>query len=130
MEKYNRRFFLKLSASGVGLFFVYMWNKLSLSHNELVKPKVLLFPFNKNKAVSFLKDFIVINKKGKATVLSAHCTHLGCSINKVENGKLVCPCHGSEFDQDGKAIKGPAYRSLEKIPARVNSEHTQIQIDV
>ncbi len=89
-----------------------------------------LFPFNKKKLVSFFKDFIVINKKEKTTVLSAHCTHLGCIINKEENGHLVCPCHGSEFDLDGNAINGPAYKPLEKISAKISPDQSHIQIEL
>ncbi len=29
---------------------------------------------------------------------SAICTHKGCPVSKVENGHIVCPCHGSMFD--------------------------------
>lgn len=34
----------------------------------------------------------------------AVCTHLGCVVpwSKAEN-KFMCPCHGSQYDQTGKA---------------------------
>jgi len=45
--------------------------------------------------------------------INAVCTHLGCVVpwNKAEN-KYMCPCHGSQYDQTGKVIRGPAPLSL------------------
>lgn len=41
--------------------------------------------------------------------LNAVCTHLGCVVpwNKAEN-KFKCPCHGSQYNAEGKVIRGPA----------------------
>lgn len=45
--------------------------------------------------------------------LNAVCTHLGCVVpwNKAEN-KFMCPCHGSQYNAQGKKIRGPAPLSL------------------
>jgi len=43
--------------------------------------------------------------------MSAECTHLGCVLDRKDNG-FQCPCHGSRFDEQGKVISGPAPRSL------------------
>ena len=45
--------------------------------------------------------------------INAVCTHLGCVVpwNKAEN-KFKCPCHGSQYNADGKVIRGPAPLSL------------------
>jgi len=45
--------------------------------------------------------------------LNAVCTHLGCVVpwNKAEN-KFMCPCHGSQYDKNGKVVRGPAPLSL------------------
>ncbi len=124
----SRRIFLKLAiASMVSLLFI-LWNKLTLTHLSLKEKKVNVFPFNKKKLVAFFNRFIVINQNEKTTVLSAHCTHLGCTINKFENGKLICPCHGSEYDLEGNSVKGPAYKNLEKIAAEITDNGTNIKI--
>merc|ERR1719453_1639509 len=41
------------------------------------------------------------------------CTHLGCIApwNTAQN-KYMCPCHGSQYDYNGKVIRGPAPLSL------------------
>lgn len=46
-------------------------------------------------------------------LVSAECTHLGCTIkwNRDENS-WDCPCHGSRFTQTGIVINGPANSNL------------------
>ena len=46
---------------------------------------------------------------GVFKAFTAVCTHLGCICNKVANGTIDCPCHGSEFNiSDGAVVAGPA----------------------
>ena len=44
---------------------------------------------------------------------SSVCTHSGCNVSKVTDGKIVCPCHGSKFNLDGTVAQGPAEEPLE-----------------
>lgn len=52
--------------------------------------------------------------------ISAVCTHLGCVVpwNASEN-KFICPCHGSQYDSNGKVVRGPAPLSLALAHATV-----------
>jgi Rieske Fe-S protein len=43
---------------------------------------------------------------------SAKCTHAGCTVNKVADGTIDCPCHGSKFNLDGSVANGPAQKPL------------------
>jgi len=46
---------------------------------------------------------------GQYRAFSAVCTHVGCVVNKVTNGTIDCPCHGSQFRiTDGAVAAGPA----------------------
>ena len=49
----------------------------------------------------------------KDFALLSVCTHLGCVVpwNKAAN-KFCCPCHGSQYDENGKVVRGPAPLSL------------------
>lgn len=55
---------------------------------------------------------------GEYAVLSPVCTHRRCLV-EVTGPRLVCPCHGSEFDRAGAVLVGPAERPLRRYPARL-----------
>lgn len=125
LDKYNRRRFLQLTATGIGLAMVYIWDNMMKSRLISATHKRVVLPLTRH-LVSFYSNYIVIHKKQHIKVLSSHCTHLGCTINKVENGRLICPCHGSEFDLAGNAVKGPAYRPLPSYPFEEDKSNRQI----
>jgi Rieske Fe-S protein len=55
-------------------------------------------------------------QSGSFRAFSAICTHEGCFVNKVSNGTIDCPCHGSKFSiKDGSVVHGPATRPLPPI---------------
>jgi Rieske Fe-S protein len=56
---------------------------------------------------------------GTFSGFSTSCTHAGCKVNKVANGVIECPCHGSTFHLDGTVAHGPATRSLDSHPVKV-----------
>jgi len=60
---------------------------------------------------------------GEYVAFSKICTHAGCpaSLYEQKTGRLLCPCHQSQFDvlQDAKPVFGPATRSLPKLPLDV-----------
>ncbi|MFI1813454.1 Rieske (2Fe-2S) protein [Streptomyces sp. NPDC020422] len=50
---------------------------------------------------------------GRFKAFSAICTHQGCTVNKVADGTIDCPCHGSKYRiTDGSVAAGPAPRRL------------------
>ena len=53
--------------------------------------------------------------------LSPICTHLGCTV-EIEQARLVCPCHGSTYDREGKVLRGPAEKSLASYRTAVTSD--------
>lgn len=59
-------------------------------------------------------DFIIFDTDSKPIAVSRKCTHLGCTLNYHELEKmLICPCHQSRFDKNGKRLAGPARRNLD-----------------
>lgn len=67
--------------------------------------------------------YIVVTDDGKIDKfgINAVCTHLGCVVpwNPNEN-KFMCPCHGSQYDMNGKVVRGPAPLSLALAHADVD----------
>lgn len=65
--------------------------------------------------------------KGDETIadygINAVCTHLGCVVpwNANEN-KFICPCHGSQYNEAGKVVRGPAPLSLALVHATVTED--------
>ncbi len=58
--------------------------------------------------------------------LLARCTHRGCRPDPVGD-RLVCPCHGSEYDLRGRVLEGPARRALVRFPVEVRGKELWIE---
>lgn len=68
------------------------------------------------------KNDVVLTKDQQGTVraFSAICPHSGCTVAKVEQGLIACPCHGSRFDaRTGAVVSGPAEEGLGEVPVEV-----------
>uniref|UniRef100_A0A2N9J0W9 plastoquinol--plastocyanin reductase n=1 Tax=Fagus sylvatica TaxID=28930 RepID=A0A2N9J0W9_FAGSY len=59
--------------------------------------------------------------------INAVCTHLGCVVpfNTAEN-KFICPCHGSQYNDQGRVVRGPAPLSLALAHADVDPEDGKV----
>lgn len=58
--------------------------------------------------------------EGEFKAFSAICTHQGCPVSSVEDGRISCPCHGSQFSiEDGSVVAGPADSPLEATEVTV-----------
>jgi Rieske Fe-S protein len=68
-------------------------------------------------------DLVLTRPQGEEIhAFSAVCTHQGCTVDKVANGTIDCPCHGSRFDAvTGKVVGGPARGALRSIPVVVRA---------
>lgn len=67
------------------------------------------------EGVDYLDDkrIFVIRQGNLFKVVSAVCTHLGCSVQWAEErNRFECPCHGSLFNARGQVAAGPAQNPL------------------
>jgi glycine/D-amino acid oxidase-like deaminating enzyme/nitrite reductase/ring-hydroxylating ferredoxin subunit len=54
------------------------------------------------------------DEDGVMHIVSATCTHLGCTIKWNNDEKSWdCPCHGSRFSTNGEVLNGPANKPLD-----------------
>lgn len=117
----GRRGFLRLLGKGsVALAFVVQ----AVAAARAFVPNVLYEPLRRFKlrkpadyppGVTFDADrrLFVVREDESFHVISAVCTHLGCTVQwKSDQKRFDCPCHGSRFKDDGTVIGGPAPRPL------------------
>ena len=63
----------------------------------------------------FTAEKVVVTQptKGVFKGFSAICTHMGCTVDKIADGTIDCPCHGSEYSvTDAHVVRGPAPKPL------------------
>ncbi len=60
---------------------------------------------------------------GTYKAYSAVCTHQGCLVSQVQQGEIICPCHGSMFSVGtGAPDQGPAQAPLQALTATVQGD--------
>jgi Rieske Fe-S protein len=69
-------------------------------------------PRPRGEGVTLHGELILVREGARTRAYSARCPHLGCRIDRVEGRTLVCPCHGSRFDERGRRLAGPARHDL------------------
>lgn len=66
---------------------------------------------------------VIYNRAGEIAAYSLTCTHLGCTVEEDGDG-FTCPCHGSQYDQNGTVLKNPAQKPLRKLRVELSAENT------
>ncbi len=117
----SRRDFLGLAAFGTAILtslaalagsFRFIKQDVYFEESKRFKiGKIENFPIGNVKKLEDKKVFVFSDDNGLFAI-SAVCTHLGCIVSLAEFG-FQCPCHGSQFNKEGKVIGGPAPRPLE-----------------
>jgi menaquinol-cytochrome c reductase iron-sulfur subunit len=90
---------------------------------------------------------VFVSRHGKRfKVLSAVCTHLGCTVRAEASLKadpsdpdtrratqvfqFACPCHGSRYRENGANISGPAPRPLPAFRLTLAPDDGQLVVDL
>lgn len=60
-----------------------------------------------------VEDILIVNVAGTLRAFTSVCTHTGCTRDWAFAGELAtCTCHGSEFNNQGQVVTGPANGAL------------------
>ena len=84
-------------------------------------------PGDRNLAQGLKGDPTYLVVKGDGLLASyginAVCTHLGCVVPwNASEEKFMCPCHGSQYNAEGKVVRGPAPLSLALAHADISED--------
>ncbi len=135
----SRRDFLALAWAATGALTLAVGGVLTL---QFFAPKVVEGKFGGVFNVGKVDDFppksvtpitngrfyVVRLADGGFLALYQRCTHLGCAVPwNPEQGKFVCPCHGSAFEQDGQVLNTPAPRPLDRFAVTITDG--QVYVD-
>jgi Rieske Fe-S protein len=75
------------------------------------------------------EDKVVVTQPsdGEFQAFSAVCTHQGCAVQSISDGRINCPCHGSAFSiEDGTVLAGPADAPLERLSVSVDGDQVTV----
>jgi cytochrome b6-f complex iron-sulfur subunit len=63
-----------------------------------------------------IQNILIGNLGGSFFAVSSICTHQGCTVMFSSSlNKIICPCHGSEFNTNGSVVTGPAFIALQNF---------------
>ncbi len=120
MSDISRRDFLKLTttalltASGLlglgGLLHFLDYQSEPTPRTEFDLGPATDYPIGSRTLLAGAPAVLFHTKKG-FSALSLVCTHLGCTVEGNPDG-FTCACHGSEYDEVGAVLRGPAQKPL------------------
>ncbi len=90
--------------------------------NEKFRPVDVQVPVNDgwHSHEERIRVYARLDGAGEPFVLSATCTHLGCTVQwNAAAGEFQCPCHGGRFGLDGAVLGGPPPKPLRRLEASV-----------
>ncbi|MBI9092099.1 MAG: Rieske (2Fe-2S) protein [Desulfobacterium sp.] len=132
---FNHRQFLKVAGMVAGVLFAWpiRWVKakpLGLKLDKVEKLKnvgrwAILKIKIKKKPVLFIRT-----SEDTIRALDPTCPHKKCQVQYNEKiNQIVCPCHKSRFNPDGKYLDGPAKKDLTAYKAYLRKNMIVIDLD-
>ena len=135
----SRRDFLKIAwafLGGVtvletaGVFLAYLQPRLAEGEFGSIITAGLVDDFPPNSVTHIPNGRFYIVRIGDGGFLAVYhrCTHLGCTVPWDSTAqKFICPCHNSQFDQQGTVENPPAPRPLDLFSLTI--ENGEVKVD-
>jgi len=77
------------------------------------------------------RKIFIVKTDNKLFSLSPVCTHLGCLVAWQRPAeRFVCPCHGGQYDTDGKVVAGPPPSPLNRLPLKIKDEKVLVGLRI
>jgi Rieske Fe-S protein len=99
---------------------------------------------------AYVRNNGLVRNEPSFTILSSRCTHVGCPTQpngliftrqrhgeRTRTGEVAlvptqpsgfgCPCHGSQFDNEGNRTAGPAPRALDRYQFSIRNGHLWLE---
>jgi len=81
--------------------------------------EVIFAELPKEKEVVFKEGVYLVGLERGVRAFADTCPHLGCKVDYQPGAShFRCPCHGSEFEMNGRKIKGPANKDMKPLDVR------------
>jgi menaquinol-cytochrome c reductase iron-sulfur subunit len=113
--------------------FIPVLDQSDLPSDAFVKAVVRTTRFDawsKVKDVELATVWLRKRDDGSVLAFSSICPHLGCSVDYLpESRSFNCPCHGSAFTPDGRAVSGPSPRPLDVLEARIEGGQVLVKLE-
>lgn len=76
-----------------------------------------------------VNNYIAVKRLGATSfaAMSMVCTHQGC-LTLLGNNAFYCPCHGAQFDSNGRVTRGPAFFPLQQYATVYDATTDQLTI--
>ncbi len=127
-NKISRHKFFKILSYTLLVPFAFLLNKMIKDQGKFHSGGRELRVPNPSSGLNIIGSIIISRNENEMTIFSSRCTHLGCEINKIENGEIVCPCHGSRYDKTGNPTKGPSIKPLKKLEYAIDKTTNEVVV--
>jgi menaquinol-cytochrome c reductase iron-sulfur subunit len=77
---------------------------------------------NDTSGISRRVVFVRNDGNGEFVAISNTCMHLGCPVRNFGR-QFACPCHGGQYDFEGRRTAGPPVRPLNRYKTKVVNGH-------
>ena len=91
------------------------------------KPRAFRLEVEDRWKSTVLDESVYLRRRGdEIEAVSSICTHTGCLVQQVASG-FSCPCHRSDFDQEGRPVSGPAPRPLDRLETKIEGDRLMVR---